>query len=219
VGLLSLIGPNGAGKTTLVNILTGFLRPDRGRFSIGGKDATFLSPYKIARKGVRRTFQDVRLAFQSTVIENLMLACSEEGGESLAGASLGFERKDSTRKEVCRSVLTSAGLEAKAQDFAGNLSYGQQKYLSLLCCIVGGAKIIFLDEPLAGVDPGMSDIMQATLLELRAQGHLVIFIEHNMEVVKKLAEGMIVMSGGAVVAQGTPTDLLARDDIMEFYLS
>jgi ABC-type branched-subunit amino acid transport system ATPase component len=219
--ITSIIGPNGAGKTTLINILTGFLQPEAGKCFLGQQEISGLSVPRIARLGVGRTFQDLRMILGVPVLENLMLARPRQRGERLFGALLRLglrEEENSNYKEAIR-LLRFVGLEQRASDLAGELSYGQQKLLSLACCLAMEAKIILLDEPVAGVHPNMAARILGVLQELRDQGKLIIFIEHDISAVRAVADHVVVMDQGQVIAQGVPGEVLERPEIVEAYLA
>jgi branched-chain amino acid transport system ATP-binding protein len=220
-GIIAIIGPNGAGKTTLLHMLTGFLRPDTGRCFCGELQTTHLPPHRISRLGVARTFQDLRLILQVPVLENVLLARPAQRGERLWPALLRFgvaAEEERNREEALRP-LCFVGLEAKASDLAGELSYGQQKLLTLACCLATGAKILLLDEPVAGVHPEMVTPILELLCQLGTTGKRVVFIEHDLIAVRQIADRIIVMDEGKVIAQGPLHDVLERPEIMEAYLA
>lgn len=220
-GITAVIGPNGAGKTTLLNIMTGFLRADAGRCFLGEQEITRLQPERIAGLGVARTFQDVRLTCQASVLSNVMLARPNQRGENLLGAILGIgvAAEEACNREEAMRILTFVGLGNKSMELAGELSYGQQKLLTLACCLATGTRILLLDEPVAGVHPEMATKILGLLRELRDQGKLVVFIEHDIDAVRQIADHIIVMDEGRIIAQGEPAEVLQRPEIMEAYLA
>jgi len=219
-GIVALIGPNGAGKTTLLNVLTGFLRPDAGRFFLGERELTGLAPHRIARLGIARTFQDLRLISQVPVLENVLLARPNQKGERLLPALLrfGVAQEESRNREQAMRWLRFVGLDQKASEAAGELSYGQQKLLTLACCLASEGRILLLDEPVAGVHPDMVSQILDLLRQLRDQGRLVVFIEHDIAAVRHVADLVIVMDEGRIIAQGRPGEVLERPEIMEAYV-
>jgi ABC-type branched-subunit amino acid transport system ATPase component len=221
IGISAIIGPNGAGKTTLLNILTGFLRPDSGRCFLGSREITHLAPHRIAQLGVARTFQDLRLIRQVSVLENVLLARPHQRGERLLGAVLGFgvNQEEYQNQEQATQLLKFVGLDKQAHDLAGELSYGQQKLLTLACCLGTEATVLLLDEPVSGVHPEMASQILSLLRELRADGKVVVFIEHEISAVREVADHVIVMDEGKVIAKGTPGDVLERPEILEAYLA
>jgi ABC-type branched-subunit amino acid transport system ATPase component len=219
-GITSVIGPNGAGKTTLINVLTGFLQPDSGRCFLGQQDITDLAPYLIERLGIVRTFQNLRLILQVPVLENVMLAQQHQRGETLLGAlfRFGVAKEEARNRNEALGLLRFAGLEEQANDLAGELSYGQQKLLTLACCLATGAGILLLDEPVSGVHPDMIERILDLMRKLRDDGKLIVFIEHDISAVRAVADHIIVMDHGMVRAEGLPKEVLERPEIMEAYL-
>lgn len=220
-GIVAVIGPNGAGKTTLLNILTGFLRPDAGRCFLGEHETTHLAPHRIAQLSVARTFQDLRLISLVSTLENVLLARPRQRGERLLGAlfRFGVAEEEARNSEEAMRLLRFVGLGEEALHLAGELSYGQQKLLTLACCLATEAKILFLDEPVAGVHPEMASHILGLLKQLRNDGKLVVFIEHDIAAVREVADLVIVMDEGKVIAQGPAHDVLERPEVMEAYLA
>jgi neutral amino acid transport system ATP-binding protein len=220
-GLTAIIGPNGAGKTSLINVLTGFLRPDHGKCFLGKREITKLTPHRIAQLGVARTFQDLRLILQLSALENLKLARPNQRGERLAGALLrfGVRSEEALNREAAMLLLEFVGLEEQAEQLAGELSYGQQKLLTLACCLATDARVLLLDEPVAGVHPAMASRILEKLVKLRDEEKLTIFIEHDIAAVRKAADTVIVMDQGKVIAEGAPSEILNRPEIMEAYVT
>jgi ABC-type branched-subunit amino acid transport system ATPase component len=218
--ITAVIGPNGAGKTTLLNLLTGFLRADSGCVFLGDHNITRLPPHRIARLGICRTFQDIRLITLVPVLENVMLARPHQQGESLfyALTRIGVAKEEPVNKAKCLEILDFIGLADKANDPAGELSYGQQKLLSLGMCLATEAPILFLDEPVAGVAPQMVDKIVGLMLELKKLGKTIIFIEHDIETVRRCADRTIVMDEGWIIADCPTTEVLEKPEIMEAYL-
>ena len=220
-GIVAVIGPNGAGKTTLLNVLTGFLAPQSGRFSLDGRELSGLAPHKIARLGITRTFQDLRLISQVSVLENVLLARPNQKGERLLPALFrnGVAAEEKLNHAEAMRWLKFVGLADAAGQLAGELSYGQQKLLTLACCLATEAKILLLDEPVAGVHPEMVQKILGLLSELRSQGKLVVFIEHDIAAVRQIADQVIVMDEGKIIAQGKPTEVLEQPEIIEAYVA
>ena len=218
-GITAVIGPNGAGKTTLFNVMTGFLKPSSGSCYLGDVDVTARPAYKIARLGVARSFQNLRLNFEATVMENLLLAFPRQRGESLLNAILrvGVGEDETHNSEKATELLRLVGLEKKIREAAGGLSYGQQKLLGLACCLATGARTLLLDEPVAGVAPTMIEQFLGVLRRLKNDKFNIIFIEHDLSTVRRVADTVIVMSGGRVIAQGSPEKVLNDSSVMEAY--
>ncbi|MGO9200781.1 MAG: ABC transporter ATP-binding protein [Limisphaerales bacterium] len=219
-GIVAIIGPNGAGKTTLLNVLTGFLRPEAGRVFLGERDLTRLPAHRIARLGIARTFQDLRLIPLVSVLENVLLARPNQKGEKLFHAlfRFGVAAEEFKNREAALGLINFVGLEGKADEPAGELSYGQQKLLTLACCLATEARILLLDEPVAGVHPEMVSQILDLLRKLRDEGKLVAFIEHDLGAVRQVADHVIVMDQGRIIAQGKPNEVLDRPEIIEAYV-
>jgi ABC-type branched-subunit amino acid transport system ATPase component len=220
-GVTAIIGPNGAGKTTLINLLTGFMRPDLGRCFLGGRNITRLAPHRILRLGMARTFQDLRLIQQITVLDNMMLARPNQRGEKLFYAlfRFGVPAEEARNCKEALRLLRFVGLEEKANELVGELSYGEQKLLTLVCCLATEARILLLDEPVSGVFPGMASRILDLLRRLRDDGKNIVFIEHDISAVRQIADVVIVMDEGKVIALGPPREVLERREIMEAYLA
>lgn len=219
-GITALIGPNGAGKTTLLNILTGLLRPNSGNCYLGKQEITQSPPHQIARMGVARTFQDLRLIMQISVLDNVLVACPNQRGERLLPAMLrlGVGKEEAQNREKAMDLLRFIGLETQKNELAGGLSYGQQKLLTLACCLATQANILLLDEPVTGVAPQMVVKILELLRSLSYQGKAIVFIEHDIDAVRQIADQVIVMDDGKIVAQGPSAEVLEKPEIMEAYL-
>ena len=219
--ILGIIGPNGAGKTTLFNVLTGFIVPDSGHVLLQGTNLTRLSPHKRARLGIARTFQNLRLIRRISVLENVLLFFQDQPGERLSNV---FFRRGKCRLQEARnrdkalSWLQQVGLGQKANDPAEALSYGQQKLLSIVCCLAADAQIILLDEPVVGIAPEMIDRILGVIQGLPKQGKSVMLIEHNLDAVMQVCSRVVFMDAGAKISEGTPQQV--RDDprVIEAYI-
>ena len=220
-GIVALIGPNGAGKTTLLNVLTGFISPDAGHCTLNRREITHLPPHRIVQLGAARTFQDLRLIRQVSVLENIMLARPHQRGERLVYALLrfGVAQQEKRNRQVVMELLRFVGLEKMTRNLVGELSYGQQKLLSLACCLATGARVLLLDEPVAGVNPNLVAQILELMGQLRDEGKLIVFIEHDIQAVRQIADSVIVMDAGQIITQGSPSDILSRPSIMEVYLA
>lgn len=219
--ILGLIGPNGAGKTTLFNVLTGFIAPDRGKAAFRGVDLLSTPPHRIATVGIARTFQKLRLIRRLSVLENVLLTFRDQPGERLGNVF--FRWKASTGREAenrkaAISLLEEAGLSEKLYDPAEDLSYGQQKLLSLVCCLAAGADLLLLDEPVAGIAPEMIEKILSIIRNLPAQGKSVILIEHNLDAVMQVCDRVIFMDAGAIVSEGTSEKVRNDPKVIEAYL-
>ncbi|HRZ13085.1 MAG TPA: ATP-binding cassette domain-containing protein [Kiritimatiellia bacterium] len=219
--ILGLLGPNGAGKTTLFNVLTGLLAPDSGDAKFKGTALLCQPVHKIANMGIARTFQNLRLIRRITVLENVLLCFKNQPGENLLNVFFRpglCRRHEAVIREKATELLLTAGLADKANDLADNLSYGQQKLLSLLCCLAADAELLLLDEPVAGIAPEMAERILAIIADLPNQGKSAIVIEHDIDALKGIAHRMIFMDAGRKICEGVPDEVLNDPRVIEAYL-
>jgi len=218
--ILGLVGPNGAGKTTLFNAVTAFVRPESGTIMFKGLDITTLPPHRVSRLGISRTFQILRLVRQISVVDNILLAFQRQPGEVLWNALFRWgvcATSEASNRESAMWLLDRAGLSEKAHDSAEALSYGQQKLVSLICCVASGAELLLLDEPVAGIAPGMVDRVLSLIMELPTMGRTVVLIEHNMDAVVRSCDRVVFMDAGRQVVEGTPGEVRADPRVIEAY--
>lgn len=220
--IVSLIGPNGAGKTTIFNCLTGFYKPAGGEILLRGKPIQGLSGQAIAKRGMIRTFQHVRLFKEMTVIENLLVAQHQLHKSGLLAGLLtlpSFRRDQREAMENAIVWLERTGLTSVANRQAGNLAYGQQRRLEIARCMVTRPDILMLDEPAAGLNPKETDDLDALIIELRAKHNVsVLLIEHDMKLVMGISDRIYVVNQGTPLANGTPAEIRNHPDVIRAYL-
>jgi len=218
---IGLLGPNGAGKTTFFNILTGLIVPDAGAVDFKGQAIIGRPIHRIANMGIARTFQDLRLVRRITVLENVLLCFKNQPGENLFNVFFRpglCKRHEAGIREKAMPLLETAGLLEKANDLADNLSYGQQKLLSIVCCLAADAELLLLDEPIAGIAPEMAERILKIIADLPSQGKSAIVIEHDIDALRSIAHRMIFMDAGRKVCEGTPDEVLNDPRVIEAYL-
>jgi branched-chain amino acid transport system ATP-binding protein len=218
--ITALIGPNGAGKTTLFNLLTGFDEPDEGDWAFNGKKLSNVPAYKVARLGMVRTFQLTKVLSKLTVIENMRLGATGQRGEkffSAAFKSLWSSQEDANTVRA-DELLARFKLDAKREDFAGSLSGGQRKLLEMARALMVDPELIMLDEPMAGVNPALKQSLLEHVKSLRDEGRTVLFVEHDMDMVRDISDWVIVMAQGQIVAEGTPQSVMADQRVIDAYL-
>ncbi len=218
--ITGLIGPNGAGKTTLFNLLTGFDKPNTGTWSFDGKPLGRLASHQVARLGVVRTFQLTKALSKMTVLDNMMLGATGQSGESMFRALLPgtWRGQESRVRERAEELLTRFKLDAKRGDFAGTLSGGQRKLLEMARALMSQPKVVMLDEPMAGVNPALTQSLLGHVKDLREQGMTVIFVEHDMDVVRDISDWVVVMAAGKVIAESPPDAISQNKAVVDAYL-
>lgn len=217
--ITALIGPNGAGKTTFFNLLTGFDRPQSGNWSFNDRPLAGVSAYKVARMGMIRTFQLTKVLAKLTVIENMRLGAGKQAGERFLPALLQVWRNQ--EQEVTQradALLERFLLAAKREDFAGTLSGGQRKLLEMARALMADPELVMLDEPMAGVNPALKQSLLGHVKSLRDEGRTVLFVEHDMDMVRDISDWVIVMAQGEIIAEGPPTSVMGDQRVIDAYL-
>jgi neutral amino acid transport system ATP-binding protein len=219
--ITALIGPNGAGKTTVVNILSGLMKSDGGSMHFGATDMTNWESHRIARLGLMRTFQLSRELGGLTVLENLLVAPKDQPGEKLLNIFFrpGLVRQaEKAHVERALEVLRTYGLYDLRDNRASDLSGGQKKLLEISRAVMAEPKVLLLDEPMAGVNPALIERIGGYILDLRAQGVTVLMVEHNLNVVEKICDHVIVLAEGRTLATGRLSDLRENKEVVSAYL-
>ncbi len=218
--ITALIGPNGAGKTTFFNQLTGFDTADSGTWTFNGKRMNGLPAHRVARAGMVRTFQLTKALSKLTVLENMRLGAQGQRGErffqSLIPALWRRQEEEITRR--AEELLERFKLAAKRDDFAGSLSGGQRKLLEMARALMVEPEMIMLDEPMAGVNPALTQSLLGHVKDLREQGMTVLFVEHDMDMVRDISDWVVVMAQGAVIAEGPPETIMSDERVIDAYL-
>ncbi|MBI3626854.1 ABC transporter ATP-binding protein [Candidatus Uhrbacteria bacterium] len=211
--ITSLIGPNGSGKTTLINLLSGILPFDQGIVVISGQLETRLRPYDVAALGLTRTFQEIRLFEQMSVLDNILVVLTERN----IWSSL-FEKHQARHLQKAEEVLSKVGLWPKRTHLASSLSYGQRRLLEIARVLAMNSEIILLDEPFVGLFPEVVKLVSGIIMEMKQQGKTIILIEHNMNLIRQLSDYVLVMDNGRLLAEGQPDKVLKNPAVIEAYL-
>ncbi len=218
--ITALIGPNGAGKTTLFNLLTGFDSPDTGAWSFLGTSLAGVPSFKVAQMGQVRTFQLTKALSLLTVMENMKLGAKDQKGESLLSSLIPrlWRKQDAEIELKARELLKRFKLDSKEKDFAASLSGGQRKLLEMARALMTDPVLVMLDEPMAGVNPALTQSLLDHVLNLKKEGMTVLFVEHDMHMVRHIADWVVVMSEGKVVAEGPPDSVMKERAVIDAYL-
>jgi branched-chain amino acid transport system ATP-binding protein len=218
--ITALIGPNGAGKTTFFNLLTGFDTPDTGTKQFDGQSVETVPPHQLAKLGMVRTFQLTKALSKMSVLDNMMLGAVQQRGEGMFSAL--FRPRWKAQEDAVRAraeeLLDRFNMIHMRDEFAGTLSGGQRKLLEMARSLMTDPKVVMLDEPMAGVNPALTQSLLGHIKRLRAEGITVIFVEHDMDVVRDISDWVVVMAEGAVIAEG-PADSIGRNQaVIDAYL-
>jgi branched-chain amino acid transport system ATP-binding protein len=218
--ITALIGPNGAGKTTLFNLLTGFDRPDSGDWSFDGRQLSHVPSARVARAGMVRTFQLTKALSRMTVMENMRLGATDQPGENMLTALFPplWRAREAEVTAAAEELLERFKLDTKKDDFAGSLSGGQRKLLEMARALMTKPAMVMLDEPMAGVNPALTQSLLGHIQDLREDGTTVLFVEHDMHMVRHISDWVVVMAEGRIVAEGPPTTIMADAAVVDAYL-
>lgn len=218
--ITALIGPNGAGKTTLFNLLTGFDRPDSGRWWLDGRPLARLPAYRVARAGMVRTFQLTKSLTLLTVLENLELAGTQQAGERFFASMVRplWRAQEEDIERRADELLARFSLDRMRDDYAGTLSGGQRKLLELARALMASPAMIMLDEPMAGINPALTQTLLRHITKLRDEGMTILFVEHDMDVVMGISDWVVCMAQGQVIAEGPPASIGSDRAVIDAYL-
>lgn len=218
--ITALIGPNGAGKTTFFNLITGFDRPNRGRVTLDGDQITGVPPHRLAKRGMVRTFQLTKALSRMSVIDNMMLGATGQRGEGLLAAlvSMLWRQQEEEVRDRADALLDRFNMTHMRDEYAGSLSGGQRKLIEMARALMTDPKLVMLDEPMAGVNPALTQSLLGHVKGLRAEGRTVIFVEHDMDVVREISDWVVVMAEGEIIAEGTPEHISANTEVIDAYL-
>ena len=227
--ITALIGPNGAGKTTFFNLITGFDQPSNGKKLIGGGDATWsfngkdlrrTGASQAARAGMVRTFQLTKALSRMTVLENMLIGANNQPGENLFVGLIPplWRARERENIERAEELLARFKLDAKKDDMAGDLSGGQKKLLEMARALMSNPAMIMLDEPMAGVNPALTQCLLDHIQALRDEGTTVLFVEHDMHMVRHISDWVVVMAQGEIIAEGLPEEVMTSQAVVDAYL-
>jgi branched-chain amino acid transport system ATP-binding protein len=221
-GLYGLIGPNGAGKTTAFNIISGFLRPSTGRLSFAGQDITGWPPHRVAALGIARTFQNIRLFGELSVLDNVLVGCHCRGRATWPEAVLRlprYRREESARRSQAMALLREVGLSDAAGQPAGKLAYGHQRRLEIARALATQPRFLLLDEPAAGLNPQETLELMTFLRAIKERHRLTLLvIEHNLRLVMGLCQHLTVLDHGLTIAAGPPAAIQQDPEVIRAYL-
>ena len=215
-----LVGPNGAGKTTIFNVITGFLAPDTGGVTFQGRSLDGLTRQQIVHQGIARTFQNLRLFIDLTALDNVLAAIPGQAGETPWGAifrPFHTAAVQTRMRAQAREILDHVGLADRANDYVRNLSYGEQKLLCVARVLATGAELLLLDEPASGMSAGALDNIMALMRRLQTEGKTLLVVEHNTRVVQRIADEVLFLHQGHLMAQGTADEITSDPELAKIY--
>jgi branched-chain amino acid transport system ATP-binding protein len=220
-GIFGLIGPNGAGKTTVFNLITGLLPPTDGRIEFNGKNLAGLKPHEITRLGIARTFQNIRVFKDMSLLENVMVGLHAQlqyGSLELLTSSRHFRSEEVRARERALELLSWVKLDHKSGDKADNLSYGEQRRLEVARALATNPKLLLLDEPVAGMNSREKNELMDVIRHISARGYTIFMIEHDMRFVMGLCADIAVLNFGRIIARGAPEQIRNDPQVIEAYL-
>jgi branched-chain amino acid transport system ATP-binding protein len=219
--IVALIGPNGAGKTTVFNLITGVFPQSSGVVTFNNINLQGLKANKIAQLGIARTFQNLQMFSQMSVLENVMVGAHNTGKSGILGAAFRMpwvKKEDKMMKELALKYLNEVGMAEIANELADNLAFGQQRLVEIARALSGMPKVLILDEPAAGLNGGETRDLVKLIRQLRDEGLTILLVEHDMDTVMGLAERIVVLDFGVKIAEGTPEEIQANEKVIKAYL-
>ena len=220
-GIFGLIGPNGAGKTTVFNLITGLVRKSGGAITFNGQDLDGVAPHQITRLGIARTFQNIRVFKEMTLLQNVVVGMHDQLDYGVAGVLLNlasFRKAEAEARERALELLSWVRLEHKAHALADSLSYGEQRKLEFARALATKPKLLLLDEPVAGMNPSEKTELMAEIINIKQRGFSIFLIEHDMRFVMGLCDQIAVLNFGKIIAQGGPDEIKNNPEVIEAYL-
>ncbi|WP_050465263.1 ABC transporter ATP-binding protein [Herbaspirillum autotrophicum] len=220
-GIFGLIGPNGAGKTTVFNLITGLLRASSGNIVFDGEDIGNVAPHKITERGIARTFQNIRVFKEMTLLENVVVGMHDHLNYGFGGLLLNlgsFRKIEKEARERALELLSWVRLDHKAEMLADSLSYGEQRKLEFARALATKPKLLLLDEPVAGMNPSEKTELMTEILNIKQRGFSIFMIEHDMRFVMGLCDRVAVLNFGKIIAEGTPDQIKNNQEVIEAYL-
>lgn len=220
-GIFGLIGPNGAGKTTVFNLITGLVRRSGGSITFNGQDLDGIAPHQITKFGIARTFQNIRVFKEMTLLENVVVGMHDQLDVGVAGMLLNlpsFRKMEAHARERALELLSWVKLDHKADFLADSLSYGEQRKLEFARALATGPKLLLLDEPVAGMNPSEKTELMAQIVSIKQRGFSIFLIEHDMRFVMGLCDQIAVLNFGKIIAQGVPDEIKNNPEVIEAYL-
>ena len=219
--VFGLIGPNGAGKTTVFNLITGLLAPSGGEIALNGASLIGVPPHRITRLGLGRTFQNIRVFKEMSLLENVVVGMHAHLDYNVPGWLLSlprFRAQERQARATAHELLSWVGLEAQAEESAEQLSYGDQRKLELARALATEPKLLLLDEPVAGMNTGEKVELMERIRQIAARGYTIFMIEHDMRFVMGLCQRIAVLNFGRIIAEGSPDEIKNNADVIEAYL-
>jgi branched-chain amino acid transport system ATP-binding protein len=219
--IFGLIGPNGAGKTTIFNLITGLLRPSGGAIEFNGQNLGPVPPHRITKLGIARTFQNIRIFKEMTLLENVVVGMHDHldyGITSLLLNLSSFRNIEAKARARALELLSWVKLDHKAQMLADSLSYGEQRKLEFARALATEPKLLLLDEPVAGMNPAEKTELMVEIVNIKQRGFSIFMIEHDMRFVMELCERIAVLNFGKIIAEGTPAEIRNNPEVIEAYL-